>query len=152
MRGMVFWLQLYSSGLIVTNLDHLSCVLVLEDDYVLARGLAALLKSHGCGDIVCIPRSNTALNGIFLATVDLAILDVGLGSESCHRVALIMAAGRVPFIYVTRHERQSLPELPDAPCRRGSIATSWLRQRTPEVCRMTEMERKAAMVSCQCPK
>jgi hypothetical protein len=38
-----------------------------------------------------------------------------LGEESCHRVALILAAGRVPFIYVTGHEQHSLPELPNAP-------------------------------------
>jgi hypothetical protein len=30
-------------------------------------------------------------------------------------VALILSAGRVPFIYVTARERQHSPELPDAP-------------------------------------
>jgi DNA-binding response OmpR family regulator len=97
------------------SLSHIKHALVLEDQYLVADDLEDLLRRSGCDSVFCSGDPSTALNTIFDGLIDLAILDVNLDYECCHKVALTLAAGQVPFIYVTGQHRCTRPELPEAP-------------------------------------
>jgi DNA-binding response OmpR family regulator len=76
-------------------------ILVVEDEAIIAWGLADSLESHGCevvGPAYDLAQAeqlsrDQALNG--------AILDVNLGSDKVFPVADTLAEGHVPFCFVT---------------------------------------------------
>jgi DNA-binding response OmpR family regulator len=76
-------------------------ILVLEDEMMAASMLEIVLGECGC--IVVGPAASVA-EGLALAmehAIDAAILDVNLGGELVFPVADVLAARRVPFIFVT---------------------------------------------------
>jgi two-component SAPR family response regulator len=54
------------------RLAHIARSLILEDDFLVANGLAGLLKRNGCKEVVCMPHLGTALSMIFEGKGDLA--------------------------------------------------------------------------------
>jgi DNA-binding response OmpR family regulator len=86
-------------------------VLVVEDDYVIATDMVALLRTAGALPIGPVGWEDEALafvsnpaNGL-----DLAILDVDLHGTPSYRVADALAARGVPTIFTTGFGSDALP-------------------------------------------
>ena len=75
-------------------------MLIVEDDYLLATDLAAMLRRAGAnvvGPVGSVPDALDALDPL----PDIASLDVQLGDETSFRVADELARRGVPFIFAT---------------------------------------------------
>lgn len=85
-------------------------VLVLEDEALLAIELMYLLCDHGYR--VTGPASNNAkgLDLIGSEGVDAAVLDVNLRGDSSGLVADRLAELKIPFLFLSGHTRDFLPE------------------------------------------
>jgi DNA-binding response OmpR family regulator len=86
-------------------------VLVVEDDFNLARSLAALLASHGAEVVGPVPSVARALELLAGRSVDVAVLDVQLRGETVAPVAERLHADRVPIVFLTGV--RDLGQLPD---------------------------------------
>ena len=93
-------------------------VLIVEDDFLIAQDLRAVLRSAGykvCGTVA---SSAAALK--FLISdqrPDGVLLDVNLSDRDASPVAVLLASQGVPFVLVTAYERQQLPSaMRDRPC------------------------------------
>lgn len=87
-----------------------ACILLVEDEYVLAYHLADTLEAAGA--CVLGPHATVAdaLAGLEAATrVDAAVLDVNLGGEAVFPVADALHARGVPFVFVSGYDRTALP-------------------------------------------
>ena len=86
-------------------------LLLVEDEFVLALGLADLL-----GDLGAVVLGPVATVGDALALIervpemDGAVLDVNLGQEVAYPVADALVARGIPFLFATANERARLPE------------------------------------------
>lgn len=92
-------------------------VLIVEDNYLIARELADLM--HRAGGAVCGPASSSAAALALLSEdrPDGALLDVFLSDRDASPVARALAARGVPFLLVTGYERERLPAaLRGRPC------------------------------------
>jgi DNA-binding response OmpR family regulator len=85
-------------------------VLVVEDDYFLASELEQELAAAGAAVLGPVPSVKAALDLLEHETPDAAVLDVNLGGEMVFPVADALAAGGVPFFFVTGYDRAVLPE------------------------------------------
>lgn len=76
-------------------------ILVVEDDYLIARDLEDQLS--GAGFLVVGPASTVfeAMSSMEGALPDFAILDVNLGDETSYAVADALKAGGVRFVFTT---------------------------------------------------
>jgi DNA-binding response OmpR family regulator len=92
-------------------------ILVVEDEWVIAELVKALLEKAGFH--VCGPMSNSTDALAFLADnhSDAALLDIHLGrADTSFPVAQQLAERGVPFAFVTAYSRSDLPEhLADRP-------------------------------------
>lgn len=84
-------------------------VLVVEDDYLLAVDLAALLKRAGARVIGPVAKVADAIAAI-AHQPEAAILDFRLGDETSVEVAEALTQGGVPFLFATG----STDEIPNA--------------------------------------
>jgi DNA-binding response OmpR family regulator len=83
-------------------------ILVVEDEPVVAWDLADTLESHGCevvGPAYDLKQAQTLSQGVALSG---AVLDVNLGGEKVFPLADDLAAGEVPFCFVTGYGPQGL--------------------------------------------
>lgn len=85
-------------------------VLLVEDEYLVAAGLASIMEDLGYEIIGPAGDAERALALVEEAAPDLAVLDVGLGSETSFRLAETLRDRRIPLIFCTGVS----PELPDA--------------------------------------
>jgi len=84
-------------------------VLIVEDDFLIAQDLRAVLRSAGyrvCGTVA---TSAAALQFLVDERPDGVLLDVSLGDRDASPVAQLLASQGVPFMLVTAYERQQLP-------------------------------------------
>jgi DNA-binding response OmpR family regulator len=85
-------------------------VLIVEDDFLIAQDLRAVLRSAGykvCGTVA---TSAAALQFLVGAErPDGVLLDVSLGDRDASPVAQLLTSQGVPFMLVTAYERQQLP-------------------------------------------
>ena len=90
--------------------ERLPSVLVLEDEALLAIELSYLLTEEGFQ--VEGPASNVAvaLDLIGKHSIDLAVLDVNLRGTSSSAVADRLADLEIPFVFLSGHTREYLPE------------------------------------------
>ena len=87
------------------------CILVVEDEYLLADELAMELEDGGA--VVLGPASNVAHALALLdrqAVLDGAILDVNLAGELAFPVADALLDRGVPLIFTTGYDPDALPE------------------------------------------
>ena len=86
-------------------------LLLVEDEYVLALGLADALADLG---VVVVGPVATVEDALALVQrvpeIDGAVLDVNLGREVAYPVADALLARGIPFLFATANDRARLPE------------------------------------------
>jgi CheY-like chemotaxis protein len=85
-------------------------VLVVEDEFLLAMELEALLKEHGCEVLGPAPTVEWALALIYDGKPDLALLDVNLKGLRAAPVAAALRDRGVPFVLITGYGSEQLRE------------------------------------------
>jgi two-component SAPR family response regulator len=86
------------------------CVLVVEDQYLVADEIRRMIIGMG-GDVLGpAPRSAAALSLLSNASVDFALLDINLGDGDAYPVAAELMRREVPFIFATGYEPWVIPE------------------------------------------
>lgn len=86
------------------------CVLVVEDEYLLADEVSRALESAGAR--VLGPAATVSSAMALLASsarVDAAVLDVNLGGETVFPVADALRLRHVPFVFCTGYDDWALP-------------------------------------------
>lgn len=94
-------------------------VIIVEDSFLLARGLADLMEGAGFAVAGLAGNPETALELIETREFDVAVLDVMLGSRSVEEVALRLQAEGCPIVFLSGYndlemlppELRSLPRL-----------------------------------------
>ncbi|HYD05059.1 MAG TPA: response regulator [Reyranella sp.] len=93
-------------------------VLIVEDDFLIAQDLRAVMRAAGyavCGTVASSAAALRFLGGD--DRPDGVLLDVNLSDRDASPVARLLATQGVPFLLVTAYERQQLPTmLRDRPC------------------------------------
>jgi CheY-like chemotaxis protein len=87
-----------------------ACILVVEDEALIAMDLQALLEDAGYRVLGPVNSPKAALAVLDGASPDLALLDVNLGGSDVFSVADALAARNAPIIFLTGHTAQRLPE------------------------------------------
>lgn len=86
------------------------CVLIVEDEYLIATSLAEELADEGALILGPAPSVQRALALIADAGhLDLAVLDVNLRGEDVYPVADVLSARGIPFVLVTGYDRHAIP-------------------------------------------
>lgn len=76
-------------------------ILVAEDDYDLAREMAAAVSDTGAYVIGPVPTIDRAVNAINLQNVDGAVIDLRLQDGPAYAVADLLTLFGVPFVFAT---------------------------------------------------
>lgn len=84
-------------------------ILVVEDDYFIAKCLARDLRRAGAEVLGPAPTVGEALDLIAAGPLDGAVLDVNLRGEMAFPVADALARSGVPFIFATGYSADMLP-------------------------------------------
>lgn len=80
------------------------CVLVVEDDYVLAREVCNDLKNHGVHVLGPAPTVHYANLIIGKRRLDGAILDIKLFGEEVYELVDVLTARGVPIVFATAYQ------------------------------------------------
>ena len=111
------------------SLDHRR-ILVVEDEFILARGLKRALEDLNAVVLGPDPSIKAALGRVEREhKIDVAILDVNLNGEFSFPVADALVARRIPFVFVTGYDesvtRDRYPDVPkcNKPYVIGSLLT-----------------------------
>jgi two-component SAPR family response regulator len=91
-------------------------ILVVEDEPIIAMLLRSLLTQHGHEVVGPFSRIDRARDAVDAHPVDLALLDVQLGSDFVFPLALHLKDRGIAFIFLTGHDTLTVPaELKSAP-------------------------------------
>lgn len=82
---------------------QIRCILVVEDEPFIAMGLEQLLPKLGYEVVSVASHLRDALAKAEAGGFDLAILDVNLSGELSYRVADVLLAKGIPFIFCTAY-------------------------------------------------
>ena len=85
-------------------------VLVVEDDYFIAKGLARSLKASGADVLGPVATVADALELVEAEPLDGAVLDINLRGDLVYPVADALSGRRVPFIFATGYGATAIPE------------------------------------------
>lgn len=88
--------------------------LIVEDDGLFALALTEVLADLGCIIVDVAPGLVRALAAAEFHELDLAVVDVNLGDEKAFRVAHMLMAREVPFVFATGAGRESIPTVFDS--------------------------------------
>lgn len=78
------------------------CVLVLEDNFIIAKEMADQLRDLGCANVCTCATADEALQVLATQAISFSVLDVDLGhSLTSSPVAAKLAELSIPFIFVT---------------------------------------------------
>ena len=95
-----------------TSRFHDRAVLVVEDEYLIAMDMAYALEEWGATVVGPLGSETEALD--FLARgdtrIDVAVLDVNLGSHTAFDIADKLRDLDVPVVFVTGYDASSIPE------------------------------------------
>jgi two-component SAPR family response regulator len=95
-----------------TNRFHDRAVLVVEDEFLIAMDMAYAIEEWGASVVGPLGSQTEALD--FLARgdahIDVAVLDVNLGSHTAFDIADKLRELDVPVIFVTGYDASSIPE------------------------------------------
>ena len=83
------------------------CVLVVEDEMLVAMMLEGMLRDLGYG-VIKAARVAKALGLATSQAIDFAILDVNLAGETSYQVAEVLRLRGVPFIFASGYDPGSL--------------------------------------------
>jgi DNA-binding response OmpR family regulator len=84
-------------------------VLIVEDEWLIARDYAMVLGRAGHVVVGPVSSSKAALELLDAEQVDLALVDFQLGDQTSASVIDRLTQSRVPFIVATGHSRSDLP-------------------------------------------
>jgi len=76
-------------------------ILVVEDNFLVAEDLRALLTRRGCDVVGPAPRVEQGLRLVGEGKLDGAVLDINLGSENSLPIAAALSKCSVPFVFLT---------------------------------------------------
>ena len=105
-------------------------ILVVEDDYFIAKGLVRDLERVGAAVIGPVPTIAQALAAIAAEELDAVVLDVNLRGEMAYPVADKLLAQGLPFVLTTGYSSSALPSryagVPhcDKPVEVGALASA----------------------------
>ena len=85
------------------------CILVVEDEYYLARDLQQTLKAAGARVMGPFPGEEEALAAMERDPPHCAIIDVNLGGGAEFALADVLQARGVPFLFFTGYDREVIP-------------------------------------------
>jgi DNA-binding LytR/AlgR family response regulator len=87
------------------------CLLVVEDEYLIAADLTASLESLGVEVIGPAASVDEALSLVDKNSdrLDGAVLDINLGNERVYPVADVLTARGVPFVFTTGYDAVVVP-------------------------------------------
>lgn len=84
-------------------------VLIVEDSYLLALTLQDMLTESGADVVGIAPSVAIALKAMEDHTIDIACLDINLGSETSFPIADALALRGIPFVFVSAYEANVVP-------------------------------------------
>ena len=84
-------------------------LLVVEDVFLIAESLSALLREHGCEVVGPVGHLEQALDLARDATLDGAILDINLDGKLCFPIAAMLSQRGVPYFFVTGYSEDIVP-------------------------------------------
>lgn len=91
-------------------------ILVVEDDYFIAKHLCDQLRSRGAEPVGPVCNVADAMQHVLAGGFAAALLDVNLNGEPVYAVADVLAERRIPFAFTSGYSRNLLPErFRDAP-------------------------------------
>ena len=102
-----------SNGMDATGPEDLAGrrLLVVEDEYLIAREVAQALRRAGAAVIGPVPTVDAALDAVSSAgTPDAALLDINLRGEAVYPVADALAERGVPVVFATGYDARSIPD------------------------------------------
>jgi CheY-like chemotaxis protein len=76
-------------------------VLIVEDSYLLALTLEDMLTDSGADVVSIAPSVAIALKAMEAHAIDIACLDINLGSETSFPIADALAMRGIPFVFVS---------------------------------------------------
>lgn len=85
-------------------------VLVVEDDYFIAKGLVRYLRAAGADVVGPAATVADALDLVQAGPLDGAVLDLNLQGELAFAVADALVERRVPFVFATGYGADVIPE------------------------------------------
>jgi DNA-binding NarL/FixJ family response regulator len=85
-------------------------VLVVEDQYLLARDVAEWLEDAGAHVVGPVPDSKQACHLIDHEDLKAAVVDINLGQGPAYEVASKLAERSVPFLFATGYDRAAIPD------------------------------------------
>ncbi|MBR0645397.1 response regulator [Plastoroseomonas hellenica] len=100
-------------------------VLIVEDQYLIAEELRAIVERLGGSVVGPLPRVPAALTTLEATFPDLALLDVNVNGQPIYEVAAVLRSRGIPFALVTGYDRSAIaPEFRDAPYIEKPVAES----------------------------
>jgi DNA-binding response OmpR family regulator len=84
-------------------------IFVVEDEFLVAMQIEAVLRGAGCGVIGPAGTLAKAVSIAQTATCDGAVLDVNLRGERVDDVAAILSGRGIPFVFASGYGRENLP-------------------------------------------
>jgi CheY-like chemotaxis protein len=75
------------------------------------RALEDVLTEAGANVVALAPSVAVALNALARHTIDIACLDINLGSETSFPLADVLALRGIPFVFVTAYNADILPPI-----------------------------------------
>ncbi|MBB3320449.1 DNA-binding response OmpR family regulator [Rhizobium sp. BK181] len=85
-------------------------VLVVEDDYLQASNVTFALEDQGSEVIGPFPDLESSLLSLEARNIDVAVLDIHLGSDLVYPVADRLDQARVPFVFATAGNESGIPD------------------------------------------
>ena len=105
-------------------------VLILEDDYINAQDMKAVISGPQIKEVNTFSNQQQALDSLERVDYDIALLDVNLKNETSSEVAKKCAASQIPFYYITGYGNDFLEKkiFPTGPVILKPVKTEKLRE------------------------
>jgi len=84
-------------------------VLIVEDDALFALEMTEILAEIGCTIVDVAAGLSRGLAAAEFHELDLAVVDINLGEETSYRVAHMLMARDVPFVFATGARPEAIP-------------------------------------------
>ena len=86
-------------------------VLVVEDEYLVAKSLESVLHSLGCNVVGTASTVDQACDLIKTHSIQAALLDINLSPGTCEPIARALRYREIPFVFLTGYSNLNM--LPD---------------------------------------